>query len=424
MHRYFFIVGRYPSFSFAELKSVLKKFIEEVAFELISKEVIILRASSALNVPFIVNELGGIIKAGEIVDQVDLEKDVTEFEKIFSFENITKKYLTSLSGKVHFGISLYDGSNDTHLLEKLENNLLDLNRTVKDSLKKGGIRCGFVRVKERYLSSVSVVKNGLLRQGVELILILGSSSLFIGKTTVVQDFERFALRDVGRPNLDKRSGILPTKLARIMVNLSEARPESVLLDPFCGSGTIVQEAILLGVSHIFASDKSKRAIQDTKLNIDWFYDRYGNIDKNKSQLKIFESEVSSISKIIPRSSIDRIVTEPYLGPPILRVPEKIFIHTIHREVAPLYLAAFREFEKILKLGGKVLFIFPAFFCEKRWFFLDILKDVDALGFKTESMLTRDEKKMLQIEETGRDGLLYGTSGQFVYREVLKFIKVL
>ncbi len=47
-----------------------------------------------------------------------------------------------------------------------------------------------------------------------------------------------------------------------------------ILDPFCGSGTILQEAMLLGFKNIYGSDKDKRAIANSKENINWLKKEY------------------------------------------------------------------------------------------------------------------------------------------------------
>jgi len=82
-------------------------------------------------------------------------------------------------------------------------------------------------------------------------------------------FERFFERDFGRPAADAKSGMLPPKLARMMVNLASASKNETLLDAFCGSGTILTEAATLGFAKLIGSDISERAVSDTQKNSDW-----------------------------------------------------------------------------------------------------------------------------------------------------------
>lgn len=423
MHRYFFILGRYPTISFAELKSVTQRMYGEYNFLCISKEVVIIETTRDWDIQSLVNRLGGVVKAGIVQDQISLDAESSKLETIFSIEHLSQKYISNSSGKFHIGMSVYDGGSDRTLLEKLSGNLKSLCLEVKNNLKTRGIRAGFVRVKERYLSSVSVVKNGLLKNGLEIVLIITHSSVCIGKTIAVQDFENFSFRDMERPCLDKRSGILPTKLARIMVNVAAAGENDRLLDPFCGSGTILQEAILLGVRFIFGSDKSKIAIVDSQQNIQWLKQKYLSAPLTNIQIKLFQSDVSNLRAHVPLSSIDRIVTEPYLGPPILRVPDKQTILRILREVEMLYIAAFREFATLVKASGNIVIVFPSFPYQGNWFFADVLPQIAHIGFMPVPLLTTEEIALLNGVNTGRGSLLYGSPHQFIYRELLKFEKV-
>ena len=153
----------------------------------------------------------------------------------------------------------------------------------------------------------------------------------IGITRSVQPFDEFSRRDYGRPNRDPRSGMLPPKLAQIMINLSRTQKTATLLDPFCGSGTIIQEALLMGYTQVIGSDISQSAVENTKTNLAWL--------KLKAQ-QLIVSNVAALAKHVPAQSIDAVVTEPYLGPPLLgNVPLEHIKNTLHT-LAALYHDAF------------------------------------------------------------------------------------
>src|SRR5205823_3602162 len=101
----------------------------------------------------------------------------------------------------------------------------------------------------------------------------------------VQPFEQFSARDFGRPGRDDLSGMLPPKLAIIMINLAANDTISVLLDPFCGSGTILSEALLLGYKNLIGSDISEKAVADTKTNLDWIANKFR---RDLPDIKIFK----------------------------------------------------------------------------------------------------------------------------------------
>ena len=91
----------------------------------------------------------------------------------------------------------------------------------------------------------------------------------------MQPFKDLSRLDFGRPARDDFSGMLPPKLAQIMINLAQVQnPEALIIDPFCGSGTILSEALLMGYKDLLGSDISPKAIADTYKNISWIKDLY------------------------------------------------------------------------------------------------------------------------------------------------------
>jgi 2-polyprenyl-3-methyl-5-hydroxy-6-metoxy-1,4-benzoquinol methylase len=99
----------------------------------------------------------------------------------------------------------------------------------------------------------------------------------------VQDIEAYGARDQARPARDARVGMLPPKLAQTIINLAAGRPETrmdkhwdsadglgrfMVLDPFCGTGVILQEALLMGYS-VYGSDIEPRMAEYTKKNLQW-----------------------------------------------------------------------------------------------------------------------------------------------------------
>ncbi len=92
---------------------------------------------------------------------------------------------------------------------------------------------------------------------------------------------------------------MPSKMARCMVNLAHAKTESVLLDPFCGTGTSLIEATFIGCRAI-GVDAQKRMILGTKKNLSFF-----NISA--------EGLLLADSRKIPLIKADAIVTDPPYG---------------------------------------------------------------------------------------------------------------
>ena len=331
--------------------------------------------------------------------------------------------MTNLTGKIHIGISVYNACLDHKYLSLLSNQLKNLNILIKDNLRESGKKVGFLKVKGRRLSSVAVYKNRLLDRGVEIVLVISKERIFIGKTKSVQEFESFGFRDIRRPRRDKKSGIMPPKLARIMLNLARPKREGFLLDPFCGSGTILQEAIVLGYKNIIGSDVSQKAVSDTRRNINWLFKKYGQFNKTKYNIKIFQADVRDLSGKTISDTVEMIVTEPFLGPPLHKKPKYSKIKRIFFTLEPLYLKAFTQFQKVLAKNGIVVIIFPVFERRGKFFFLDLIKEIRKKGFKLKTPIPEKFLKKSFFDLTERKTMIYGNRYYYLMREILIFEKI-
>ena len=270
------------------------------------------------------------------------------------------------------------------------------------------------------MSSATVAKEHLIKKGAEIVFIVANDALYIGATRQVQAFEEFAFRDIARPGRDKRSGIMPPKLARMMINLADMPGNGILLDPFCGSATVVMEAMTLGYQHIIASDNSDTAISDTQKNIRWLASRYTNKVPDVSQVKVIKGDVRNLASHLKPQSIDAIVTEPYLGPPLFAGMKASAIERISHDLAALYLSAFAQFAKVLKKSGKVVMIFPVFPLSGKLQFIEILSDITKMGFAQKDLIPVGFMTNPNISLTSRKTILFGGDYKFLQREILKF----
>ena len=90
-----------------------------------------------------------------------------------------------------------------------------------------------------------------------------------------------------------------SKLARCMVNLAHAREDAYLLDPFCGTGTTIIEAALIGVRAI-GIDVQRRMANGSKQNLKHF-------SLNPEAIVIADA------RKLPLTHIDCVVTDPPYG---------------------------------------------------------------------------------------------------------------
>ncbi len=258
-------------------------------------------------------------------------------------------------------------------------------------MKKEGISCRFVVSRDKTLSSVVVEQNKLVNGGRELVLIAEDNGLLIGVTEAVQPFKELSFRDFGRPGRDDFSGMLPPKLAQIMINLARGDKNNLLIDPFCGSGTILTEALMMGYTKVEGSDISDKAIVDSKKNIDWVTKKF-NIS---ATAKVRVADARSLGRFYKAGSVAAIVSETYLGPQRGHLDMK----KITRELSDLYSAVLREIEIVLKPGARAVIALPIFLPSKT-----------SLSPKTPSGLQRKES------------YIYSRAGQSVGREIIIFGK--
>lgn len=399
---YAFVLGREAALSAAEILAVLKA--EGIEYDkssfAISQEVLLLQVPTQLS-PELFHRLGGSIKMIEIIKKSEnIESDLLEL--------LQEKSGNSLD----FGLSIYHCGAPRREYEGLGRWQKPLMMELKKKLREGGMSVRAVLPKTgTTLTSVQVDKNHLITKGIELNLIATSYGTYIGMTLAVQAFESFSKRDFGRPGRDTKSGMLPPKLARMMINLAAAPKDKLLLDPFCGSGTIMTEAVLLGYQQLLGTDVSEKAVEDTKKNYNW------TIEKNDIRgvrFKTFKRDVKTLAEKVEKESVTAIVTEPFLGPPLRGHESDQQIHRNFLELMELYRRAFKTFAQILEPGGVVVFVFP-FFGNKH---VNILRELQEMGFKPEGLLPGKAVEALRAKSS--TGLVYRRPDQKVGRDIFRF----
>ena len=111
--------------------------------------------------------------------------------------------------------------------------------------------------------------------------------------------------------------MLPPKLARMMINLSGETKPGRLWDPFCGTGTVLQEARLKGID-VYGSDLSQKMVDYATENMQWLDNKY----QINPQWQIFQTDATAVKlNAAQKSEITRIVCEAYLGQPFSAPPK-------------------------------------------------------------------------------------------------------
>jgi len=336
----FFVLGNNRELSVAEIEAVTG--VHE--FASLSGDVLLLETEQTG--PQLQDRLAGTIKVGSVVGELK------EWDKEACGELIAAMIDPNLP-RVEFGVSVYDAG-DAHRAKELRKESERLGLEIKKHIKESGRPVRLVTSRDKTLSAVVITTNKLLERGGEFVLIVTPEKIYVGQTEAVQDFEAWGDRDFGRPARDAQSGMLPPKLARMMVNLSETDPiHSTLLDPFCGSGTVLMEAALMGYQKVIGSDISEKAVADTKTNLDWLAMRGTSMPP--IDLSVSPAQTLSISE-----PVDAIVTETYLGPALHGREHPEFLKQNLTNLKTLYRDTFGALIKLVKPGGSAVVAFPVF----------------------------------------------------------------
>lgn len=418
--QYAFILGRVYTLSIAELVEVLQQNGIEFKILIASIEVVVIETEQQLDFEKLQKQLGGIIKIAKIIDFIKKrDQDSINFalKHYFKPSKLKKDYFKEYSGKKQFGVSVY-------LLDptiKAFGEPKKLGMFIKKGLQDEGasLRAVLPDYNSLSLASVAVTKNLLLQKGAEIIVVAGIDRVYVGKTLIVQDFEDYGRRDYQRPIRDEKVGMIPPKVAQIMINFSRTPKNGIILDPFCGFGSILQEAILLGFK-AYGSDISKFCISGSEKNLEWFRNRY-KVAPGKYRLEL--SDVAKISDVFKGEKIASIITEGYLGPMYSDLPKQAEIERNFEDLRKTWTAAFKQFKNLLPKGGRAVICLPAYKRgQEEYISIPSVDFVTDLGYSIEDKFPAAAKKIMPfLKITERNSMIYDRKDQTVAREIITFI---
>lgn len=373
--KYIAVLGRLPMLSIAELESQfleVKPFIKRGHEMRKNDENFGLATFESEKTPDI-SILGGVQKIG------------VEMEGGF---NSLVDYLFELpEGKITLGVSDFRrGAN----ARKAQGEALKL----KKILQRRGRSVRVLENKAPVLSTATSHHNQLAekKNHVEIIFTEFGTFNLIG----VQNISEYAKRDQARPARDAKVGMLPPKLAQILINLCGPLEDGArLLDPFCGTGVVLQEAFLGGKTP-YGTDISERMIDYSKRNLEWI------------KCEKFDVEVGDATKHKWSGKIDAVASELFLGQPMSKPPVDIKLKQEKMGCKEITLGFLKNLSSQIKSGTPVVLAVPAWLRESgEYSRLNILDEVENLGYNV--------KKFINL---GQSDLLYYREGQIVAREII------
>ncbi len=447
------ILGRQPDISLAELEAVYG--VAQV--RQVSAQVATV-ATDTIDLSI----LGGTTKIGKVITTLPLKRlrDADLFTDVS--KDIVHHYIDAWRGvnhKITLGISAYSLDVPPRLVQKT-------GLILKSALKKHSVSLRLVPNDDTALSTAVSHNNklGLSDNKVELMVVKTGTDIIIAESRGAQNITAYARRDHGKPKRDAFVGMLPPKLAQIMINLalgpqqqssrvaklpetsaqarvsderSSLRVEDCLnevspadtkemneeetrsaeavsgnfgnedttayaytptiLDPFCGTGTVLQEALLQGYS-VLASDLSDKMVDYTQQNLDWIVRSHRHTG---TILNI--SQADATTHTWPHASaVDAVVCETYLGQPFSAPPSPAKLKEVVGNCNHIISSFLKNIHPQLRPGTPLCIAVPA------W------RDND--GRPTHLPLTRDLAKLGYT--LTRPPLVYSRPDQVVARELL------
>ncbi len=313
-------------------------------------------------------------------------------------ELITELALTLPDGKVQLGLSSFGMKVSS---SKLNAAGLTLKKVLRDRVGRS------VRVTpnpEAELNTAQVLHNHLTGPtGIELLLIAASNGhTVIARTTAVQDIDSYTLRDRGRPKRDARVGMLPPKLAQTIINLATSQKQSgMVLDPFCGTGVVLQEALLMGYD-AYGTDLEPRMIEYTGENLDWLD---SHLELGQVTMHIEDGDATNH---VWEPKPDFVAGETYLGRPFTEKPSAEVLAQTASEVNLILKKFLHNIHNQLPVGARLCLAVPAWRIYGGQFkFLPLIDQISDLGYNR-----------MRFEHVRDEQLLYYREDQIVARQLL------
>ena len=379
------ILGRLPKLSIAELEAIFgKSHVRAVSYG----------AAIVDTDELSIDSLGGSLKCGKVIHTLPADNRPTLERASHWITHTYVNQLLAVGGKITLGISAYGLSTSPRQLQKI--GLL-----LKTSMKKHNVSLRLIPNTTTELSTATSHNNklGLSPKKRELFIIkTDNGAIIIAESNGAQNITAYARRDRNRPRRDAFVGMLPPKLAQIMVNLAVGNTtRATILDPFCGTGTVMQEALLKGYD-VCGSDLSQKMIDYTTENIAWLQSKY----HIPSTVRSLEQADAMTHQWPKAQQLDAVVCETYLGQPFSAPPSPKKLHEVTGNCNHIITNFLRNIHSQLTPGTTLCIAVPAWRdASRNLTHLPLIKDLETLGY------------ILQ-----QPPLIYSRSDQVVVREIL------
>jgi Putative RNA methylase family UPF0020 len=332
------------------------------------------------------NALGGCVKVGRVIESAEGGAVNTILASALADRDT--------GSKIDYGVSVYGMP---------EMNLRPLLLNLKKTLRNADIKSRFIN--NNFQNITAAQYKSIRSKGVEFLVAKEGNRTWVAETTGVQDIDAYSQRDYGKPFRDMKMGMLPPKLAQILINLTGV--DGRIWDPFCGSGALVMEGLLMGHPMV-GSDIHAERVEGARKNIDWLKKEFGV--KAEADLQVHDA-TRPFSK-----PFDAIAAETDLGMPHSQHIRPELLKKVMEELDDLYVRVFENL-KAMKCDKPIVLALPYFRSAdgREQDMGQTLLTIHGMGFARTPLLPEN----LQMGDRFR--LKYSRPDQAVGRAIYRFV---
>jgi len=177
-------------------------------------------------------------------------------------------------------------------------------------------------------------------------------------------------RGVEKPAPHSEISLSP-RLAQLLLNLSGLSPGQRLLDPFCGSGTVISEGALMSLNCVGIDSNPVRVAQ-AKRNLTW-------VEKQAGRTLAYDIKIGDARDFQGR--FDGIVTEPILLPRFHSTPGSQKAKQLVNRASRVYSESLYPMADAVRKGGRIVIVVPTLRTTDGSEVLLRLEETESIGLK-------------------------------------------
>jgi len=279
----------------------------------------------------LIPRLAGVHKAAPLIETID--------EKRAQPSSLVNLIAENIDAVPTLSMSSYGVGADDH--EALVRALLDEFR------RRGFRKTHLLRPKGYELRAGDV----LSRRSLDVIAFPYHGAFGLGPTVWVPDTTPLRERGTRKPAPHSEISMSP-RLAALLLNLAGLSPGRVVLDPFCGSGTVLAEALMRSC-RCLGFDSDEKRVRDARRNLSWTASRLRG-----SSFNVRVGDARNLRTIMGETKVDAVVTEPLLLPALDSRPKTETAAALMEDVGDVYADALASIAEVLFPGGRIVIVVP------------------------------------------------------------------